>query len=215
MGSFNFLTQKIMTERINQTPETNNKDSKWLRNTTKITGSALAAALLALNIQFWDWKNLENWQVVSIPESKVLEQVEREWIWDRTLAWIKSMLAKWLDFVIPPAHAWDDIAEDDSMQEQYEESQQELKQTREETQQAQERAEATQAEAQQAHETRIEYTNEMISLVNQLWIEFDGELEEKRNEIVKYWTQENLSNEKVRELNSHLDDILDYINSNY
>ncbi len=51
----------IMTEIINQTPEIKNKESKWLRNETKIAWSALATTLLALNIQIWYWNN-KNWQ---------------------------------------------------------------------------------------------------------------------------------------------------------
>ena len=207
-------------EQWNEQPETK-KETEKLK--TKLKAST-AAALLALTVSVSGIEQNDNVNT-QIPGSEVLEEVERKWVWDRISEWIKSMLAKWVDFVIPSAHAnpFEEAAEDDSRWEDdwkesrdsYQETREERKQAEEELEQSREELEQSRERAQEVEEKRIEYTNEMISLVNQLWIEFDGELEEKRNEIVKYWTQENLSTEKVKELNSYLDDILDYINSNY
>ncbi|UFX83123.1 hypothetical protein [Candidatus Absconditicoccus praedator] len=166
-----------MAERMNQTPETRDKieekESKGLRNTVL---TSAAAALLALNIQIGDGKNLENGQTVSIPESEVLEQVERKGVGDRISEGIKSMLAKGVNFVIPPAHAWDDIAEDDSMKEQYEESQQELEQSRSELEQSRSELEQSRSELEQSREglemtgemgERLEEDNEMVNILTQ------------------------------------------------
>ena len=120
------------------------------------------------------------------------------------------MLAKWVDFVIPSAHAFDidAIANDDSWLERWAEAREQMGEQTRRTQQAQ-------AEAQQAVQERIKTNETMISLVDQLWIKFEGELEEKWNEIVKYWTQENLSNDKVREITWYIRDIRSYIDANY
>ncbi|UFX83121.1 hypothetical protein [Candidatus Absconditicoccus praedator] len=160
-----------MTEKMNQTPETRDKieekESKGLRNTVL---TSAAAALLALNIQIGDGKNLENGQAVSIPESEVLEQVERQGVGDRISEGIKSMLAKGVDFVIPPAHAnpFEKAAEDDSRgEDDWKEARDSYQETREERKQAQERAQEAQERAQEAQE-RAQEAQEDLNISKEL-----------------------------------------------
>ena len=87
-----------MTKRINQVPERNESwKPRGLRNQKNKTWLALATILGASITQSWDWNNFENWQIPAIPESKVLSQEERQWVW--------YIISEWVNLVIPSAHA--------------------------------------------------------------------------------------------------------------
>ncbi|UFX83129.1 hypothetical protein [Candidatus Absconditicoccus praedator] len=213
-----------MEKGINHSSERNESlKPRGLRNTTKITGAALATILGASIIQSGDGKNLENGQTVSIPGSEVLEEVERKGVGDRISEGIKSMLAKGVDLVIPSAHAWDDIAEDDSWEEKGEKSLEEAQEAEERAQEAQERAQEAQERAQQAQEearevesTRIEYVREIKGLVNLLGVDFANTgLEEKRNFLKEKGVQRDLTEEESQRILDYTGDISAYIEANY
>ena len=187
-----------MTERMNQAPERrDNKESKWLKNTV-LTSSA--AALLALNIQIWDWKSLENWQITTIPEWEVLEQVERQWVWDRISQWIKSMLTKWVDFVIPSAHANPFEEALDKWWEEYrtqraEESQQEALEKRE--------------KLEELRETFASDIRDIKSIIEANNIEFPPHIQEGREYIINNKNETHFDRERALEI---VTDINEYLN---
>lgn len=199
-------------EQWNEQPETK-KETEKLK--TKLKAST-AAALLALTVSVSGIEQNDNVNT-QIPGSEVLEEVERKWVWDRISEWIKSMLAKWVNFVIPPAHAWDDIAEDDSRwEDDWKEARDSYQETREERKQAEERAQQAQEEAREVESTRIEYVREIKGLVNILWVDFANTwLEEKRNFLKEKWVQRDLTEEESQRILDYTGDISAYIEANY